>query len=486
MCGRVGYITEEGKEACFEVRNGREYVKGARGIELPAGAPRCKLDAVQDADVVFDALRTAVILARSVGECAEALHRVHEETACKEALSFANFLDEQLAWSEGCQNLDPPEGFRTLALTAYMEAVMDASYFFSYDEVAAVAKHKFMSLVIVQDVDEDHFEPCCVVDGGGPECLIMLIKDAVGQQRVRSHFERLVPQRAVVDAGQYGLLEQAQSLCAALPEHGLLEQLQSTPTLHPGEDCFCEGESGNPGAAAPEKDGGIQLEKAVAALLHAYGSDQPVSAVLNGLPMFSNEITSPDWSHFKMRLNAAVREYVCCDITAAEAVNLSTPLWRTCFFPILVLFEAWGRTTGLPTVFYVDSFYTLLASLLKKDITYNAANVPCRARYWAVGTAAPGSGQSPALEPLKKALMEVLNEVPELAPGKNADGFHIQPVGTHMAAIDRLRHTGGYQFIGAAEGGPILCPSWPSSSTWNQGTHINWQRYLDAATRAFL
>ena len=123
-----------------------------------------------------------------------------------------------------------------------------------------------------------------------------------------------------------------------------------------------------------------------------------------------------------------------------------------------------------------------MASLLKKDITYRVANFSCRARYWAVGTAAPGSGKSPALDPLKQALLEVLRESQDLAPGKNADGFHIQPVGTHLAAVDRLRQTGGYQFFGASEGGPILCPSWPTSSTWNQGTHVNWQRYLDAAT----
>ena len=72
--------------------------------------------------------------------------------------------------------------------------------------------------------------------------------------------------------------------------------------------------------------------------------------------------------------------------------------------------------------------------------------------------------------------------MPDFAPGVPADGFHIQPVGTHAAAVDRLRSTGGYQFTGVGEGGPVLCPAWPSTSTWTQSTHINWQRYLDAAT----
>ena len=184
------------------------------------------------------------------------------------------------------------------------------------------------------------------------------------------------------------------------------------------------------------------------------------------------------------RLQAAVAEYVTNNITGANAVYLANPLWRTCFLPVAVLFEAWSRTTGLPTIFYIDAFYALVSSLLKKDISYRVGSFPCRARYWAVGTAAPGSGKSPALDPLKHALREVLQELPDLAPGKRADQFHIQAVGTHMAAVDRLRYTGGYQFIGASEGGPMLCPSWPASSTWNQSSHINWQRYLDAATGA--
>ena len=79
----------------------------------------------------------------------------------------------------------------------------------------------------------------------------------------------------------------------------------------------------------------------------------------------------------------------------------------------------------------------------------------------------------------KEALRGVMLE---MAPGLPADGFHIQPIGTHAAAVDRLRTTNGYQFLGASEGGPILCPAWPSNQTWTQATHVNWQRYLDTAT----
>ena len=54
-------------------------------------------------------------------------------------------------------------------------------------------------------------------------------------------------------------------------------------------------------------------------------------------------------------------------------------------------------------------------------MVYDVADFSRRARYWAFGTAAPGSGKSPALEPLKTALVEVLRESAGLAPGKASD-----------------------------------------------------------------
>ena len=220
----------------------------------------------------------------------------------------------------------------------------------------------------------------------------------------------------------------------------------------------------------------------MAAVLGTYKRGEDCVQTLACLPLYSCEVLDPSWSDLCGRLDRCMQEYVQGKIVAADAVYLATPLWRTCFFPIAVLLEAWSRTTGLPTLFYIDSFFALLASLLNKQVNYNVAGFDVRARYWAVGTASPGSGKSPALDPMKDALLEVLREDPDLAPGVPGDGFHVQPVGTHAAAVDRLRSTGGYQFIGAGEGGPVLCPAWASSATWNQGTHINWQRYLDAAT----
>jgi hypothetical protein len=85
------------------------------------------------------------------------------------------------------------------------------------------------------------------------------------------------------------------------------------------------------------------------------------------------------------------------------------------------------------------------------------------------------------MDAVRAALLEVLDENRDLAPGRAADLFHTQNATTHAASLLRLQSTGGYQLIAAGEGGPLLCPTWATHGSWNQGTHINLHRYLDAS-----
>ena len=479
VCEGIGYSENEGCEDCFYERQGQKYVKGTAGSVWPANGPKKKLDAVQQPDAAFDALRTSVFLARDVAVCVYFL----QEAAAKHDWTQSSALAQIL---EGRPNdrLRLPDSFHQAAVEAYLAAVLEESYFFSYDEIALIAEMREQSVVIVRDAGPTAFVPCCVATCPSTDPIVILLKNADGPARVRSHFERLAPQAAVGSACQ--ACARREHDASGLQNGGHIdtkeiEACQKNNDTECPRDIQCRDGSNEP----PNEeclDGDEELETAAVKLLHTYEAGGNTQDMLANLQLFSVETTRATWLTMRGRLKAAVTEYVKSSITAADAVYLANPFWRTCFFPIAVLFEAWSRTTGLPTIFYIDAFYTLMASLLKKDITYRVANFSCRARYWAVGTAAPGPGKSPALDPLKQALLEVLRESQDLVPGKNADGFHMQPVGTHLAAVDRLRQTGGYQFFGASEGGPILCPSWPTSSTWNQGTHVNWQRYLDAAT----
>ena len=188
-----------------------------------------------------------------------------------------------------------------------------------------------------------------------------------------------------------------------------------------------------------------------------------------------------DVTEITNQLQPLVRVFENDALTSEAAVRLQYPVWRTTFLPLAVLFEAWSRTTGMPTVFYIDSFAALLLGLINKDITVDVAGFPCQSRYWAVGTAQPGSGKSPAVDPMVECMRKVLRANHDLAAGKPWDTFHIFKPMTHCAAIDKLKTTDGYATIVAGEGGPLLCPSWPTSGTWNQATHINLARFLDGA-----
>ena len=128
-----------------------------------------------------------------------------------------------------------------------------------------------------------------------------------------------------------------------------------------------------------------------------------VGPVLESLPVLSCETQAAPWATLEQRLDAATQQYVVSKVTSPDAVATACAIWRTAFFWIVVLMEAWSRTTGMPTVIYIDTFYALVSSLVNKNIDFDAAGFPCRARYWACGTAAPGSGKSPAMEPLKAA-----------------------------------------------------------------------------------
>ncbi|CAE7471918.1 Usp36 [Symbiodinium sp. CCMP2592] len=210
------------------------------------------------------------------------------------------------------------------------------------------------------------------------------------------------------------------------------------------------------GLLPQDSDGHLQFEASVAALLETYESGEDCAPTLASLPLYSCEVLDPSWSDLRGRLDRCLQEYVQGKIVAADAVYLATPIWRTTFFLIAVLLEAWSRTTGLPTLFYIDSFFALLASLLNKQVSYNVAGFDVRARYWAVGTASPGSGKSPALDPMKEALLEVLREDPDLAPGGPGDGFHVQPVGTHAAAeVTNLSEQGKEARFCAQHGRPL-------------------------------
>ena len=510
FCEKIGYSESEGQEDCFEERGGRKIVKGTRNTLWVEGEVRTKKEAIRHQSTAYDALRTAVFLGNSIEHCKCVLCEVGAEFKCPEVDAVLVAL-RTCANSAACDPAgakDMPQEVEEVVVDTYLRTISMQNYFFSYDEIAVVADMRMQSLVVVKE-EGANFVPCGLVHHVGVPPVVILVKNAEAEHRVRSHFERLAPNMAVSS-----LLE-AKDGAAAVDPCRAAEDRFST---HPPEEQVSEheamkemiastwskevehknrvevGDAAAPLMSATEKDslmwhdpsvdGAQEMEAAVAAVLEAFQRGEEVRTILRQIKNFSVEIRQADAATMQERLKAGVAEYATCHMTGDAAVYQPMPLWRTCFLPLAVLFEAWSRTTGMPAVYYLDAFYCLFSSLVKKDLTFQVASFACRARYWAVGSAAPGSGKSPAFTPMKQALQAVMQEWPDLAPGKNIDGFHMNKVGTHLGAVDRLRDTEGYLVFGAAEGGPLLCPSWPTSGTWNQGTHVNWHHFLDTATGA--
>ncbi len=228
-------------------------------------------------------------------------------------------------------------------------------------------------------------------------------------------------------------------------------------------------------------DDARQFGDRVCQLLDAYVAGEDCWPVLASFPMYCPSVTRGGSTEVLRRFASSLQLLggpTCYQ--AHAAVETSVPLWRTLPYPLAVLFAALSKATSFPLPFYCDSFLGLASSIFHKSLEVRVAGHAARARFWSVGTAEPGSGKSPSLDPLRALLFEVLAEHEDMAPGARDDRFHMQQGTTHAAALDRLRATDGYLLVASAEAGPLLCPTWPHTSAWNPGTHINYQKFLDA------
>ena len=264
------------------------------------------------------------------------------------------------------------------------------------------------------------------------------------------------------------------------------------PAAHSSVEATPAGPAAQPDTATPllaqattvahqDDDTWVQFTDDVEAVLDLFKRGGDCVSFLQRLPPYLESPCMCDNANTVQMLEHAARILEWAPTRAEDLVKQQTQLWKCGPYPLIVMFEAYSRATGIPTVFYWDSFLAFFSSLIHRDVAVHIGGFDMRARYWVAGTAQPGTGKSPALDPFRKVLVEVLRTHADLAPGTSTDNFHVQQASTHAAAVHRLRCTEGYQVICSGEGGPMLCPTWATNSTWNQGTHINLQRYLDTA-----
>ena len=155
LCERVGFLPDVGGEACYEERQDGRWVKGTNQ-KSPEDGATTKWEAIIHPSPIYDALRMSVLLTPGSGRVREALHAVGSESEKMQLLCMK--LAETLAAHHDKRATAPqaPE-MSTWAIDAYTAAVQETGYFFSCDEVAAIATMRGKYVVCVKRNSDGYF-----------------------------------------------------------------------------------------------------------------------------------------------------------------------------------------------------------------------------------------------------------------------------------------------------------------------------------------
>ena len=136
---------------------------------------------------------------------------------------------------------------------------------------------------------------------------------------------------------------------------------------------------------------------------------------------------------------------------------------------------------GFPPCFFIDAIYTIVGSLLNKELHVQLGRYKSRSRHWMNGVAAAGQGKSPTIKPIIEMLMSVLKELSALAPGSANDMFHTCQSTTTAAAIDKIRATLAYLLLYSDDAGRCVSVSFAQGGKTDRGEHLDLTYFLDAA-----
>ena len=215
-------------------------------------------------------------------------------------------------------------------------------------------------------------------------------------------------------------------------------------------------------------------------LLRRFVAHDSCAAFLQTLPPYASEHGSPD---SLQDMDAWVEKRL--DIVVAERMNSKAKLDSlpyladTLPYPLAVLCEAAAQANGMPFEFFVDTIVAACHSLLNKDFYAQLGQYRSKSRYWFVGTAEPGVGKSPAMEPVMKILFDVLREHAALLPGHAEDDWQYMQSSTTAAAVDKLLRSEGYLCLYTGEAGRCLDLAYAAGGKSDAVKTVNLSFFLD-------
>ena len=104
-------------------------------------------------------------------------------------------------------------------------------------------------------------------------------------------------------------------------------------------------------------------------------------------------------------------------VNAHAAFDVQQCLADTMPYRLFVLLVATSRALGWTLEFVVDTLYSLVGSIINKDITVQMGKYRNKHRYWSNGVAESGKGKSPSVKPLVKLLQDVLEKTQIICSG---------------------------------------------------------------------
>ena len=113
-------------------------------------------------------------------------------------------------------------------------------------------------------------------------------------------------------------------------------------------------------------------------LLALYRAGGDCASFLAGLPPYAATTTGRNASASLQRLRRHINSIARSTVNSPSAVQMPAALAETSYYPLVVLAEAMGRSTTIPAAFWLDNTYSLVNSLLHKDLRVVLTNIPVR------------------------------------------------------------------------------------------------------------
>ena len=153
---------------------------------------------------------------------------------------------------------------------------------------------------------------------------------------------------------------------------------------------------------SPVQDAHQAFEEDVVGFLNAV-SAVSVAQALRDIPERSTFVDQLTFRQCLVRLQAGLRAVRAGSLTAAEEVDVFTPLWWIADYRLAVYMEAFARVVALSSTMLLETFKAFASSLLHRKVCVEWSDYTLSHRYWAQVVTDIGTGKSPVMKTVREA-----------------------------------------------------------------------------------